>query len=524
MPNIPKNARLLDSTIFRKGSIVYDGVAAVVQNNNLDDILRAAKSGAPKIMVGGSSSIYFPDSAEKTLKKSKEFGKELAKGGAITITGGTRHVPAAVNSGAYKQGGLTLGFSALNIDGFNQFVPGEIDNYSVLVLMSMLSPKEMQDFRNKVTGAANPHLRFLLRDEANSAPADGQGFSEGLFGSFDEDSRGVKLGLPSAHLRGTNGVADHAPQYFKKIMAKDQHHLILESDSPKELARMLLEKSKPRKSSVEILEFLFNSLAVPNDSMNYKRTSLEGNVLEFSSLDIESVRYLGSQAIVNDPKIFNAVGPRVYINAPSFSGSLAYEDFNSTIKNLETAANYVEDLAKRNVTLIFDMKEGYSDYLIKVAKKANKNANLIGVVSGSYDPETTFPVNDVSLAIYLNTKHADAVLGSTQSTPLETGLADAMLIFSGGLRTNMAMAYAKELSLHIGTVPSTGGVALHGPDILEKLDKKPETSGKIIRMDSPNDLNELICAASDEHSTVSDRLFYGLIKDQIGTAYKELER
>jgi len=159
------------------------------------------------LIIGNNQSGTTPE----LEKIAYETGGEVAKSGAVLITGGLDGVMKAASHGAKDAGGLTVG----------------------------IIPQDDPSFANEYCDIVIPSGMGLARDFLNALSADGVIIIGGGSGTLSETCAAYMYKKPIVAIKNSGGVAEkYADQYldYRKSV------LIIGVSSPKEAVNTILEK------------------------------------------------------------------------------------------------------------------------------------------------------------------------------------------------------------------------------------------------------------------------------------------
>ena len=151
------------------------------------------------------------ESNKEQEKIAYETGVEVAKSGAVLITGGLGGVMKAACKGAYDAGGITVG----------------------------IIPQNTHSFANEFCDIVIPTGMGYSRDFLNSLTSDGVIIIGGGSGTLAEVCAAYMHNRPIVAIKNTGGVAD---QYADKYVDSRNRVKIIGVDSPKEAVKVILEK------------------------------------------------------------------------------------------------------------------------------------------------------------------------------------------------------------------------------------------------------------------------------------------
>ena len=144
-------------------------------------------------------------------KLAYETGMEVAKSGAVLITGGLEGVMKAACHGAKDAGGLTVG----------------------------IIPQNDSSFANEYCDIVIPSGMGLARDFLNALSADGVIMIGGGSGTLSETCAAYMYKKPIVALKNSGGMAE---KYADQYLDHRKNVLIMGVSSPKEAVRVILEK------------------------------------------------------------------------------------------------------------------------------------------------------------------------------------------------------------------------------------------------------------------------------------------
>ncbi len=155
---------------------------------------------------------------ERAWRLAYEVGREVARRGAVLVTGGLGGVMEAASKGAFETGGLTVSI-------IPQKDVREANPYSTVVVATGIS-----------------HLRNFI----NVYSADGVIVVGGGAGTLTEVAAAYIEGKPVVALRGSGGVAD---EYAGRYLDQRKTVLIHAAETPSEavelVLRLIAERSSP---------------------------------------------------------------------------------------------------------------------------------------------------------------------------------------------------------------------------------------------------------------------------------------
>lgn len=159
------------------------------------------------LIVGNNENGTTPEIA----KIAYETGMEVAKSGAVLVTGGLDGVMKAACHGAKDGGGLTLG----------------------------IIPQNDPSFANEYCDLVVPSGMGLARDFLNALSADGVIIIGGGSGTLSETCAAYMYKKPIVAIKNSGGVAE---KYADQYLDHRQNVLIIGVSSPKEAVKVILEK------------------------------------------------------------------------------------------------------------------------------------------------------------------------------------------------------------------------------------------------------------------------------------------
>lgn len=159
------------------------------------------------LIVGHNENGFTP----VTAKLAYETGVEVAKSGAVLITGGLEGVMKAACHGAKDAGGLTVG----------------------------IIPQNDSSFANEYCDIVIPSGMGLARDFLNALSADGVIMIGGGSGTLSETCAAYMYKKPIVAIKNSGGVAE---KYADQYLDHRKNVLIIGVSSPKEAVKVILEK------------------------------------------------------------------------------------------------------------------------------------------------------------------------------------------------------------------------------------------------------------------------------------------
>ena len=159
------------------------------------------------MIVGHNENGFTPEAS----KLAYETGMEVAKSGAVLITGGLGGVMKSACQGAKDAGGLTVG----------------------------IIPQNDPSFANEYCDIVIPSGMGLARDFLNALSADGVIMIGGGSGTLSETCAAYMYKKPIVAIKNSGGTAD---KYADQYLDHRKNVLIIGVSSPKEAVRVILEK------------------------------------------------------------------------------------------------------------------------------------------------------------------------------------------------------------------------------------------------------------------------------------------
>jgi len=159
------------------------------------------------LIIGHNENGTTPEIA----KIAYETGMEVAKSGAVLVTGGLEGVMKSACHGAKDGGGLTLG----------------------------IIPQNDPSFANEYCDIVVPSGMGLARDFLNALSADGVIIIGGGSGTLSETVAAYMHKKPIVAIKNSGGVAE---KYSDQYLDHRKNVLIIGVSSPKEAVKIILEK------------------------------------------------------------------------------------------------------------------------------------------------------------------------------------------------------------------------------------------------------------------------------------------
>jgi uncharacterized protein (TIGR00725 family) len=162
----------------------------------------------PQILIVGNNENGFTPELEKI---AYETGAEVAKSGAVLITGGLGGVMKASAHGAKDAGGLTIG----------------------------IIPQNDASFANEYCDIVIPSGMGLARDFLTALSGDGVIIIGGGSGTLSEVCAAYMHKKPMVSIKNTGGIAD---RYADQYLDHRQQVKIIGAEDPKEAVKLLLDR------------------------------------------------------------------------------------------------------------------------------------------------------------------------------------------------------------------------------------------------------------------------------------------
>jgi len=162
----------------------------------------------PQILIIGNNENGFTSDLEKI---AYETGTEVAKSGAVLITGGLGGVMKASAHGAKDAGGLTIG----------------------------IIPQNDASFANEYCDIVIPSGMGLARDFLTALAGDGVIIIGGGSGTLSEACAAYMHKRPIVSIKNTGGIAD---RYADQYLDHRQQVKIIGAADPKEAVKLLLDR------------------------------------------------------------------------------------------------------------------------------------------------------------------------------------------------------------------------------------------------------------------------------------------
>lgn len=159
------------------------------------------------LVIGNNENGCTPEAK----KIAYETGMEVAKSGAVLVTGGLQGVMEAASHGARDAGGITVG----------------------------IIPQNDASFANEYCDIVIPSGFGLARDYLNALTGDGVIIIGGGSGTLSETCAAYANKKPIVAIKNTGGIAD---QYADQYLDHRKNVLIIGVSSPKEAVKTILEK------------------------------------------------------------------------------------------------------------------------------------------------------------------------------------------------------------------------------------------------------------------------------------------
>lgn len=159
------------------------------------------------LIIGHNENGFTPEAG----KIAYETGVEVARSGAVLVTGGLEGVMKAACHGAKDAGGITVG----------------------------IIPQNDASFANEYCDIVIPSGMGLARDFLNALSADGVIIIGGGSGTLSETCAAYMHKKPIVAIKNSGGIAE---KYADQYLDHRKNVLIIGVSSPKEAVRTILEK------------------------------------------------------------------------------------------------------------------------------------------------------------------------------------------------------------------------------------------------------------------------------------------
>lgn len=159
------------------------------------------------LIIGNNENGFTPD-LEKT---AYETGMEVAKSGAVLITGGLGGVMKAASHGAKEAGGLVIG----------------------------IIPQADSSFANEYCDVVIPSGIGLARDFLTALSGDGLIIIGGGSGTLSEACAAYMYKRPMVAIKNTGGIAD---RYADQYLDHRKQMKIIGASSPREAVKLILDR------------------------------------------------------------------------------------------------------------------------------------------------------------------------------------------------------------------------------------------------------------------------------------------
>lgn len=166
----------------------------------------------PQILIIGNNESETDPHLERV---SYETGKEVAKSGAVLITGGLGGVMRAASRGAKAAEGLVIG----------------------------IIPQNDASFANEYCDIVIPSGIGLARDFLTALSGDGVIIIGGGAGTLSEACAAYMHKRPMVAIKNTGGIAD---RYADQYIDHRQHVKVIGASTPREAVRLILDKIDSR--------------------------------------------------------------------------------------------------------------------------------------------------------------------------------------------------------------------------------------------------------------------------------------
>ena len=171
-----------------------------------------------KIAVCGASRF----SSEEIKKKSFEIGKEVAKNGALLLTGAGKGYPYEAANGTYSSGGKVLGISpASNEEEHKEKYGFSTENFTKI----------------EFTGLGIPGRNYPLVKEADAVIV-----ISGQVGTLNEFTVAFHYGKVIGILSNSGGITEIIDKVAEICDKSGEKEKIVYSSEPKELVRLVMGK------------------------------------------------------------------------------------------------------------------------------------------------------------------------------------------------------------------------------------------------------------------------------------------
>jgi uncharacterized protein (TIGR00725 family) len=176
-----------------------------------------------KICVSGAADISF--SGPNTLERAKELGREIARQGAVIVTGATTGFPFWAAMGAKEEGGISIGFS-----------PAATEKEHVEVYKLPVDYMDLIIY----TGFGYPGRDLLLTRSSDAVI-----FGAGRIGTIHEFTIAFEDYKPIGILKGPWEMAEELEEIIRKGHRPNDR--IISSDDIKKMVAEIIEMVKKNK-------------------------------------------------------------------------------------------------------------------------------------------------------------------------------------------------------------------------------------------------------------------------------------
>ncbi len=194
----------------------------------------------PKISVSGSAANNCGDGA---FKKAYETGFEIAKQGAVLVSGATIGIPAWATRGAKKAGGMSIGLSPAS-------------SRQEHVRKYHLPTSDMDVIIYTGSGYSGRNLQMIRASDAVIEIC-------GRIGTLNEFTVAFEDHKPIGILLGTGGAADELPKILE-IAKRGKKNIFYDTD-PKRLVMRLIKEVKKRDKALSAAEKTINKRKIVTD-------------------------------------------------------------------------------------------------------------------------------------------------------------------------------------------------------------------------------------------------------------------
>jgi predicted Rossmann-fold nucleotide-binding protein len=172
------------------------------------------------IAVFGSASDY----GKEQEQVANELGKEIARHGAVLVTGGCGGLPQAAALGAVKAGGHTIGYSpGHDLKEHTELHKFPTEGFGALMFLPEGLPHDDDIYACR-----------KYRNVVSCAVCDAGIIISGRIGTLNEFTNLYDMGKVIGVLAGSKGVADLLPDLLKKLPKKTPATIVFDTE-PKKL-------------------------------------------------------------------------------------------------------------------------------------------------------------------------------------------------------------------------------------------------------------------------------------------------